>query len=77
MIGSYTNSDQNVTGVTDEELARANKISQESDDCQEITLENDSDTEEKDEDNDEESRNPRDDEHIDKNNGDEENKSDT
>ena len=33
--------------MTDEELARANKISQESDDYQEITSDNDSDTEER------------------------------
>ena len=41
MGGDNNNTDPNITGVTDEELARANEISQENDDCQEVEISTD------------------------------------
>ena len=39
VMSGDNNTDQNITWVIDEELARANKISQENDDCQEVSNE--------------------------------------
>ena len=43
-MGGDNNTDQNITGVTDEELARTNEISQEHDEYQEVSNEISADT---------------------------------